>query len=228
MTAPKRPVLLTPEYEFEAQPGLPQALPGDEKILWQGAPDPWRLAVRAFHLRKMAIYFAAMLAWQFASTLHDGASAAQALRAATPMLLAFGSALAIVAVIARMSARSTMYTLTDRRVVMRIGIVLTVSFNLPLRRLDGADLHRHRDGHGDLALAVERDTRIGWWHLWPHVRPWQLARPQPTLRCIADAERVAALLSQAWAQVNATPARPAQAESPSRSRPAAGGQLVAS
>ena len=214
MTAPKRPVLLTPEYEFEAQPGLPQALPGDEKILWQGAPDPWRLAVRAFHLRKMAIYFAAMLAWQLASSLHDGASAAQALRAATPMLLAFGSALAIVAVIARMSARSTMYTLTDRRVVMRIGIVLTVSFNLPLRRLDGADLHRHRDGHGDLALAVERDTRIGWWHLWPHVRPWQLVRPQPVLRCIADAPRVAAQLSSAWAQANATAARPAPAAAP--------------
>ena len=211
MSSPRRPVLLTPEYEFEAQPGLPQHLPDDERILWQGAPDPWRLAVRAFHVRKLAIYFAAMLLWQLALRLEAGAGLAQALRGSGPMALAFGLAWAMLMAMAWMSARSTCYTLTNRRVVMRIGIVLTVSFNLPLVRMDAADLRAQAGGWGDLALAIERDTRIGWWHLWPHVRPWQLVRPQPMLRCIAEAPRVAALLSSAWAQANATSARPAAA-----------------
>ena len=228
MSSPRRPVLLTPEYEFEAQPGLPQHLPDGEHILWQGAPGPWQLAVRAFHVRKLAAYFLLMLLWQVAVRLDAGATLGQALRAAGPMLLAFGLAWGLVMAIAWMSARSTCYTLTNRRVVMRIGIVLTVSFNLPLVRMDAADLRPHRQGWGDLALAIERDTRIGWWHLWPHVRPWQLVRPQPMLRCIADAPRVAALLSSAWAEANATTARPASAPAASPARAATATDLVTS
>ena len=52
------------EHEFEAAPGLPERLPAGERILWQGAPD-WRaLALHAFHVRKLAIYFAAMMGLQ--------------------------------------------------------------------------------------------------------------------------------------------------------------------
>ena len=54
----------THEHEWEAAPGLPSALPAGERVVWQGAPD-WRsLAVHAFHVRKVAIYFALMLAVQ--------------------------------------------------------------------------------------------------------------------------------------------------------------------
>ena len=52
----------THEHEWEAAPGLPSALPAGEHVVWQGAPD-WRsLAVQAFHVRKIAVYFAFMLA----------------------------------------------------------------------------------------------------------------------------------------------------------------------
>ena len=49
------------EHEFEPQHGLPERLPGDERIVWQGAPDPGVLARRAFHLRKLALYFGLLL-----------------------------------------------------------------------------------------------------------------------------------------------------------------------
>ena len=39
-----------------------------------------------------------------------------------------------------LSARNTVYTITDRRVVMRIGIVLTLTFNLPFKRIAAAGL----------------------------------------------------------------------------------------
>ena len=62
----------THEHEWEAAPGLPSALPPGERILWQGAPD-WRsLAVHAFHVRKIALYFVFMLAVQ-ALNLMDSA-----------------------------------------------------------------------------------------------------------------------------------------------------------
>jgi hypothetical protein len=33
--------------------------------------------------------------------------------------------------------------------------------------------------------------------LWPHVRAWHLSHPEPSLRCVADADQVAVLLGEA-------------------------------
>jgi hypothetical protein len=89
--------------------------------------------------------------------------------------------------------------------------VLTVTYNLPLRQIDGANLLPLKAGSGEISLALRGDTRIAVLHLWPHARPWHYTRPQPMLRCLADAEAVAARLTQAWAEANATVARPAPA-----------------
>ena len=48
------------EHEFEAAPGLPELLPEGEHIVWQAAPDWKQLAIHAFHVRKIAIYFSLM------------------------------------------------------------------------------------------------------------------------------------------------------------------------
>ena len=96
-----------------------------------------------------------------------------------------------------MSARTTLYTITNRRVVMRVGIVLTVTFNLPFRRIEAADIHPLAHGHGDIALTLDRSTRIAYPHLWPHARPWRLQNPQPMLRCVPDGANVAAMLASA-------------------------------
>mgnify|MGYP003349263071 CR=1 FL=1 len=62
------------EHEIEPIPGLPDYLPPGERLLWQGAPH-WRpLAMRAFRLRAVMIYFAVLMAWRgFMATL-DGRS----------------------------------------------------------------------------------------------------------------------------------------------------------
>ena len=49
------------EHEFEVMPGLPEALPRDEHVVWQGVPSASLLAVHVFHLRKLIAYFAFML-----------------------------------------------------------------------------------------------------------------------------------------------------------------------
>jgi len=187
------------EHEFEAVHGLPEPLPRGERLLWQGAPDAWRLAVEALHVRKAALYFALLLAWRTATLVDEGASLGETLTGSVPLLLAAATALGILTWIAWLSARTTVYTLTDRRVVMRIGIVLTVTFNLPLSRLDAAALHRLPDGRGDIALTLCDGQNIAYPHLWPHARPWRLRRTEPTLRCLPEAERVAWLLAQALA-----------------------------
>lgn len=187
------------EHEFEAVHGLPEPLPPGERLLWQGAPDWRRLAIEALHLRKAAIYFALMLAWRGATLLSEGSSLVDTLVSSLPLALLSALGLALLASIAWLSARTSVYTLTDRRVVMRIGIVLTVTFNLPLSRIDGVALHRLGGGHGDIALTLCEGQNIAYPHLWPHARPWRLKRTEPTLRALADAERVAGMLSQALA-----------------------------
>ncbi len=156
------------------------------------------LARRAFHLRKLAIYFGAMVALRAAFVIGDGGSALDALRSTTWPLALAALALSLVALLAWLSARATVYTLTDKRVVMRIGIVLTLTFNLPYKRIAAAGLHLDADGTGDLPLTLLPRDHIAWLHLWPHARPWKLARPEPMLRSVPDAQRVARVLSQAW------------------------------
>ena len=206
-----------PEHDFEPVPGLPERLPAGERMLWQGAPDARGLAIRAFHARKVAIYFAAVGAIQFATALGDGDSVREALAGLSVLAALAATAIGLLVLIAHLSARSTLYTITDRRVVMRVGIVLTVTFNLPFRRIVSADVRRHADGTADLPLSLHADDAIGWAHLWPHARPWRVRRPEPMLRCVPDGERVAALLAQAWAEATGGIVRTAPAQAPAAS-----------
>ena len=118
-------------------------------------------------------------------------------------------ALGILAVLARLTASTTVYTLTDKRIVLRIGIVLTVTYNLPLRQVDSADLVHLPGGAGEIALTLREGTRIAYLQLWPHARPWRLARTQPMLRCLGDGQAVSAHIARAWSLANAQPAQPA-------------------
>ncbi len=188
----------THEHEFEATHGLPEALPPGETLLWQGSPDAKLLAVQVLHIRKVALYFALLLVWRLASDLHDGAGLGAALLGCLGMLAPITLGLGLIAGFAWLLARTSVYTLTSARVVMRIGVVLSITFNLPLKRIAAASL-RQRRRSGEIALALAGDDRIAYPHLWPHARPWHLRQPQPTLRGLPaeQAQAVAAQLAQA-------------------------------
>ena len=188
------------EHEFEPQFGLPERLPGNERILWQGSPTVAALAQSAFHLRKIALYFAVLLVARAAQEVSSGASAVEvllSLKWLAPLAL---TGLLIVWTLAWLTARTTVYTLTNKRVVMRLGIVLTVTFNLPLSRIASADLRALNADHGDITLALKGEDRIAWVHLWPSVRPWRINKTEPTLRAVPEARAVAVLLRDAWSQ----------------------------
>lgn len=185
------------EHEFEPVPGLPDHLPPGESLLWQGAPRWTTLALRAFHLRKVAIYFAVLVGLRAAEGAAAG-EATQSIALGCGWLALLGIALAgILAVLAYLSARATLYSITNRRVVIRHGIALTMSVNVPYTIVDGAAMKSHADGGGDISLVLRDGQRFGYLLNWPHVRPWRFARPEPTLRSIADVRAVALLLTRA-------------------------------
>ncbi len=176
------------EHDDEPVRGLPGFLPKDEEILWQGTPDWKRLAVNALHVRKVAIYFALLAVFGAVSASWTGVLAT----------LGVGIAgIAILALIAWGTARSTVYTLTNRRVVMRIGIALPKCINLPLSLIKSADLSLNADGTGDIPLTLNGEQRLGYLQLWPHARAWKLREPQPMLRAVPEAQKIATLLARA-------------------------------
>jgi hypothetical protein len=189
----------SPEHEFEAAHGLPESLPASERILWQGSPSAMDVARNVMHVRALAAYFGVLLAWRGIAAAHDGVPLGEALLAVAYLLPLPALALGLLASMAWLVARTSVYTITDRRVVLRIGVVLNVTFNLPFGRVDAVGLKTHHNGSGDVSLLLAESDHIAYIHLWPHARPWQLRRTQPTLRCIPDAARVAALLSTALA-----------------------------
>lgn len=188
------------EHEFEPVRGLPEVLPAGEQLLWQGSPD-WRtLARRAFHVRKLVVYFAALVLLRVAVVASGPTTAVGLLVSALWMVLLGATAVGLMTLMAWLSARATVYTITDKRVVMRIGIVLTLAFNIPFKRIEAAGLHLDANGTGDLPLTLSGNDRIAWLNLWPHARAWRLAQPQPMLRCVPQAAVVARLLAQAWSR----------------------------
>ena len=185
-----------PEHEFEPQYGLPEALPPGERLLWQGRPDWWQLAWDSVRLPWVIGYFAILAGWRFLSVI-DLMPLGQALGATLPFLIMGGVVVALLVLTALAQARSAMYTVTNRRVAMRIGAALTMTLNLPYTQIANAMLDLRRGGTGTIAFETMGDTRLSYLLCWPHLRPWHMKATQPALRCIPDAERVAALISDA-------------------------------
>jgi hypothetical protein len=183
------------DFAFEPIPGLPERLPIGEEMFWQGRPDAGALAREAYGIRWIAGYFALIVLWR--GTIGFGeAGLAGVLAFGLPYVGLAILGCTVIYLLAVAQARATIYTITSSRVVMRIGAALTVTFNFPFVQIAAAHLD-DRGATGTIALQTKGDTRISFLILWPHVRPWQIARTQPALRCIPDAAAVAKLLAEA-------------------------------
>ena len=184
--------------DFAPEPvlGLPETPPEGERILWQGRPDWWMLSRDSLSLGWVGGYFALLAVWRFVS-VSDLMPLGQALGATLPYVIMGGVAIALLMLVGYVQARATVYTVTNRRIAMRIGAALTITLNLPYTQLGSADLALHRDGTGNVALSLLGESRLSYLVCWPHVRPWYMKRTQPTLRCIPDAARVAELIADA-------------------------------
>ena len=185
------------EYENEPVPGLPGYLPQGETIIWQGAPN-WRVLARtAFHTGTVAVYFAGLTVFAVAAALWRGVQAPSDLAGVAITLGGAVIGVALLHFLAWSVARSTIYTLTDRRIVLRSGVALPKCINLPLGIIGNVDLRHRTHGTGDLAIKITGEQRLGYAALWPHARAWHYTNPQPMMRCVPDVDAVATLLARA-------------------------------
>lgn len=186
--------------DFQTEPvrGLPQMLPEGEHILWQGQPQWWALAKESLSLWWVAGYFVFLFAWRTTAGAASETWATSA-TAASFFLVLGGIVCLLLLLVAYVQAKSTVYTITNKRVAMRIGAALTMTLNLPFVQVYNATLGVRKSGHGTIALEMNPEGGVGFSYImtWPHVRPWKLKHTQPALRCIPDARKVAQILSDA-------------------------------
>ncbi|WOI56167.1 photosynthetic complex putative assembly protein PuhB [Palleronia sp. LCG004] len=185
-----------PDFAFEPVPGLPETLPRGEEILWQGRPQTLALARSSMGLGWIAGYFVLLAVARVAASA-GSMGLAGALPLAIPFLLLGVVACGIVYLVALVQARATLYTITTHRIAMRVGAALTLTLNLPFSRIASADLGPAPGGTGTIALTTAGETRLSYFVLWPHIRPWHMKKVQPALRCIPDADAAARILADA-------------------------------
>lgn len=186
---------VAPDFENEPIPGLPGMLPPGETIVWQGKPETNEVFVHVFRARWIAAYFAVMLAWLVVTGFHFGRAVDDIIVSLAIMALAGAAVLGIFRAFAAGVHRSTMYTITNRRVVMRIGMALPTAFNLPFCEMESVDVLRRANGTGNIALRFKPDIRLNWAVFWPHARGFRMARTEPQLIGLADVTGVADMLA---------------------------------
>ncbi len=190
------------DFAFEPVPGLPETLPKGETLLWQGTPEPLAFTVEVMRLRLAAVLVAMLVLWRTSAGVHDGNSAGAVMVVAGGTLLGGLIALGLLAVSGWLMARGTIYSITSQRLVIRHGVAMPMAINIPFSKIAGAAAAQGFGGSTTLALSLLPGARSSLIALWPHARPWRLRRPEPSLRAIADGERVASLLAAALAQVS--------------------------
>ena len=184
-------------HEFEPTFGFPESLPGSEKVLWQGSPCAWLIARRIFFLPHLFFYFLtisclALIVNGEVLTLKD-----LFIKFLSYMSLGMVAIFLLLAISYFISA-TTVYSITDKRVVMRIGIILNLSLNIPFSKIETAAFRPYPDKSGDISLNLVPENKIAYLHLWPHCRPWFFSSPRPRLSCLKDAEVVASVLTSSW------------------------------
>jgi hypothetical protein len=180
------------EYDHEPVRGLPGELPADEHIIWQSSPDWKHLARAALHIRLSALYFGAIAIWAIFRGDMNTAIAVTVLGSVV---------IALFTLFAWGVSRTSVYTLTNKRVVLRIGVALNKCINVPLSEIESANLKMLDGGHGNIVLDLKGAPRLGYIMLWPHARSLRFVRPQPMLRAVPEARNVAAMLFDATQKV---------------------------
>ena len=164
-------------------------------MLWQRSPVWQSYGRRVFHIYKIALYFGIIIAWVAGSALLSGglADAWRSMMWTVPPALAV---IAILSVLAWSYGRTTVYTVTNKRVIIQSGLAFTTAINLPFSKLQSADMSAFGDGSGDIQLTMT-GPRILYSMIWPNCRLFALKRPLPVLWAVPEPQEAAQIMGEA-------------------------------
>ena len=176
---------------------LAESLPDGEVLIWQGRPEASTIAIRGMYLWYVVAYLLSLVLFRTGYLIMGDALISEWSALLAWQLLA---SLFIVGVIVGLSVlygKTTIYSLTNRRLILRTGVAVPIHVNFPLEQIASADLKVFSDGTGDIALKLENSDKLYWLLLWPNVRSWWVRPLQPLLRGLRDFELAASTLASA-------------------------------
>jgi hypothetical protein len=185
------------DFAFEPVPGLPETPPEGEQVLWSGSPLKWRLGPHVFRTKWVLVLFAILAVSSIFSGLNHGAGFTRIAVTCATMLFLGGLIAVFFNVLGWLIAINTIYTITNKRLVIRHGVTLPMTINVPFAKVARADAKVRRDGTADISLALLDGNRLSIFAIWPHNRPWSWQGPQPAMRMVPDGGRVANILVNA-------------------------------
>jgi len=188
---------------------LPEPLPEGERVLWQKSPAWKPYSRRVFQLDKIAIYFAVVVAWVAVSAYLESGGWSALLRSLTWSVPPALGVLLLLALGAWLYARTTVYTITTKRVIIQSGLVLPSAVNLPYSKVSSADMKTFSDETGDIELTMS-GPRLLYSMLWPNLRLFQVKRPTPVMRSIEQPHKAADILGEALTADQPCETAPAQ------------------
>ena len=196
--------LVAPPKPFDLRPS--------EFVAWSGTPC-WRtLARRAFHIQAVGLYLCVLIFANAIAARMQDLPPAVAFAGEKPILILGAVMLAAIALLAWATARTTRYTVTNQRVVMQYGIAITATLALPMRLVGAVSVSDR--AIGDIVIRLKPGQKIAFGKLWPHVRPWRAAHPEPMLLALPAAAAAASLISRTVMAAQAVERAPAMVEMP--------------
>jgi hypothetical protein len=201
------------EHEIEPVPGLPGHLPEGEEMLWQGRPSARLIARHVLKNRWIAGYFVLLAAWAVIGGLYDGRPVVGIVFSVAVLTALAAVVIGMLELFAWAVEKTTLYTITSRRVVIRFGVAFSMTLNLPFKQINALSLADLGGGSGHVAIELLPGHKLSWLLQWPHARAWRFSNPEPSLICLRDAQKAADILALAltqYASLNSGHARLAQ------------------
>jgi hypothetical protein len=147
------------------------------------------------YLKYIAFYLVALIAARTGYLVVAGEPVATWSGMLIWQMLASAFVMLLIVGLAAVYSRTTRYSLTNERLIIKTGAAITIHINLPLQQIIGADLREYSDDTGDITLQVSQADKLYWLLMWPNVRSWWVRPLRPVLRGLKDAPTVAHLLA---------------------------------
>ena len=183
------------EYKtkFEAPKNILDAIPNGESILWKGRPSLWGFSWNLFGLKWITLYLSMLsivsVARFFASDFYTAFYVDF-----LPFFLSGIFASIILIGLAATQTYSTVYIITENRVIIKTGAALSFLISMPFKKIKEVNLHKRGASIGTISFELLSEKRVPYISCWPSVRPWKFKRTQPAFSCIGSVDEVATIL----------------------------------
>ena len=96
--------------------------------------------------------------------------------------------------LAAIQTYSTVYIITENRVIIKTGAALSFLISMPFKKIKEVNLQKRGGSVGTISFELFSEKRVPYISCWPSVRPWRFKKTQPAFSCIGSVDEVATTL----------------------------------